>query len=109
MGTANERMRYYVTPSLIGRAHTQMGPYPVMPSQQRAAIYHIIDQLENHNKTQPSVKIYIFMTSLCRVIYNGTHNLPLIKQTKFLISEQISYGINMNYQNNVHLCIMKST
>ena len=26
MGSANERRRYYVTPSLIGRAHTQNDP-----------------------------------------------------------------------------------
>ena len=27
MGSANERMRYYVTPSLIGGAHTQNDPW----------------------------------------------------------------------------------
>ena len=26
VGSANERRRYYVTPSLIGRAHTQNDP-----------------------------------------------------------------------------------
>ena len=27
MGSANERRRYYVTPPLIGRAHTQIDPW----------------------------------------------------------------------------------
>ena len=29
MGSASERRRYYVTPSLIGRAHTQNDPFHV--------------------------------------------------------------------------------
>ena len=45
MGSANERRRYYVTPSLIGRAHTQNDPSMLPANLQRDKQQNIFSHL----------------------------------------------------------------
>ena len=57
MGSANERRRYYVTPPVIGRAHTQNDPW-IYVNESHGAIKN---WWYKHNKTKHNKACAYFM------------------------------------------------
>ena len=111
MGSANERRRYYVTPSLIGRAHTQNDSWslvfsrkPASPTQHPSSVLCIIQSpllagtnpLRVRNLRHTPRKISLLLR-VGKIMPSPSHFLFLYLQQCICSFIRISFHFYVNY------------